>query len=246
MAKEDLRGSDLSMDFGGESEDAFITRIRRRLRPKPDDPGYPGSRYRPENIEDRFSVAEKADLFTQSLSAVGANVWRVRTLDQLRSQVVEICRREHVKTAVASKAASETCFQALDDSGIQVEVWDDLDFSFGGAHRDLEHVNTWDVGIYWADYAVAETGSVVVISRPEQGRSVSLLPPRIIVLIGAEQLVYARRTVLERVAKQSRSDGIPSSITFITGPSRSADIEMDLSIGVHGPGIVDAILMMPE
>ena len=64
-----------------------------------------------------------------------------------------------------------------------------------------------------------------------------------IALIAPEALVERRRTVLRHVAALAKERGVPSSLTLITGPSRSADIENDLSIGVHGPGQVIAILV---
>ena len=90
---------------------------------------------------------------------------------------------------------------------------------------------------------MADTGSVVIRSQERQGRSVSLLPPLFIALISADALVHSRRAVLELMAEASKNQGAPSSLTFVTGPSRSADIENDLSIGVHGPGEVIAILI---
>ncbi|MFZ7101989.1 MAG: LutC/YkgG family protein [Peptococcaceae bacterium] len=100
-----------------------------------------------------------------------------------------------------------------------------------------------DIGLTWADYAIAYTGSLVVFSGENQGRSVSLLPPTHIAVLKRAQIVPTMSTVLKKVKEKYDSGLIPASFNMITGPSRSADIEMDLSIGVHGPYRVWVIVM---
>src|SRR5690606_36018076 len=121
--------------------------------------------------------------------------------------------------------------------------WNELAFAHGGADREANRADEWDAGLDWPDFAVAELGSLAYPSSPAQGRSVSLVPPVHVAFVAREALVAARRTVLEAVAGRFKDGSGPSALTFVTGPSRSADIEMDLSIGVHGPGEVIAVLI---
>ncbi|HYF79601.1 MAG TPA: lactate utilization protein C [Symbiobacteriaceae bacterium] len=94
-------------------------------------------------------------------------------------------------------------------------------------------------GITGADFAIAETGTLVlgssrpgVAGGPGRGRTVALLPPIHIAVVRKEQFVYTPAHVFQRL----RQLGVmPSQVIFASGPSRSADIENDLSIGVHGP-----------
>jgi len=96
-----------------------------------------------------------------------------------------------------------------------------------------------DVGITGCDYAIADTGSVVLTCDPLRGRSVSLLPSVHIVLVRRSQIRTRLGEVLnEMLSAAHRLPGYPSSINIITGPSRSSDIENDLCIGVHGPASV--------
>jgi L-lactate utilization protein LutC len=89
-----------------------------------------------------------------------------------------------------------------------------------------------DVGITYAQAGIAETGTLVLDSSVERNRLVSLVPPVHIAILDAA-LIYS--TLGETLAMlQSRSELSPT-ITFITGPSRTADIELTLTIGVHGP-----------
>ncbi len=89
-----------------------------------------------------------------------------------------------------------------------------------------------DVGITSAQAGIAETGTLVLDSSVERNRLVSLVPPVHIAILHAAR-IYA--TLSETLAGlQSRGELSPA-ITFITGPSRTADIELTLAIGVHGP-----------
>ena len=99
-----------------------------------------------------------------------------------------------------------------------------------------------DVAVVHATAAVAQTGSVVVDSTANGGRALSLLAPRALFVIDAADIVDTPADVL-RDRDRWWPNGPPSQIVMITGPSRSADIEMTLTIGVHGPGIVHALVV---
>ena len=90
----------------------------------------------------------------------------------------------------------------------------------------------YDVGITRAQAAIAETGTLVLDSAVEQNRLVSLVPPVHIAILDASR-IYA--TLGETLAALQAGDEVSPAITFITGPSRTADIELTLTIGVHGP-----------
>jgi L-lactate dehydrogenase complex protein LldG len=107
--------------------------------------------------------------------------------------------------------------------------------------RETEQCNA---GIVWADQAIANTGTLVLTCSPDRGRSVSLLPDMLIAVFYTDQLVARMGEALAPVSEGlGRNGEVPSSINLITGPSRSADIENDLTIGVHGPGKVYAVMI---
>ena len=99
-----------------------------------------------------------------------------------------------------------------------------------------------DIGITLADYAVANTGTLALVTSPGRARSVSLLPTTHIALLRESQIVDRMGQVLETFNAWTLSE-VPSSIHFISGPSRSSDIENDLTIGVHGPVAVYVVLV---
>ena len=89
-----------------------------------------------------------------------------------------------------------------------------------------------DVGITYAQAGIAETGTLVLDSSVERNRLVSLVPPVHIAILDAAQ-IYA--TLGETLAALQSGGELSPAITFITGPSRTADIELTLTVGVHGP-----------
>jgi L-lactate dehydrogenase complex protein LldG len=95
------------------------------------------------------------------------------------------------------------------------------------------------IGITTADLAIANTGSLVLRGGPARPRSVSLLPSMHVALLDSSRIVARMGEALARLATR---DAIPSSLVFITGPSRTSDIENDLTIGVHGPASVVVLI----
>ena len=90
----------------------------------------------------------------------------------------------------------------------------------------------FEVGISTAQAAIAETGTLVLDSARERHRLVSLVPPVHIAIIDASSIF---ETLGEALAFIHQNNDISPAVTFITGPSRTADIELTLAIGVHGP-----------
>jgi L-lactate dehydrogenase complex protein LldG len=108
----------------------------------------------------------------------------------------------------------------------------DLEIEELGIAPNAQDIFRFDVGISTAQAAIAETGTLVLDSTRERHRLVSLVPPVHIAIIRASQIYRTLGEVLTliRVTKQ-----VSPALTFITGPSRTADIELTLAIGVHGP-----------
>jgi len=99
-------------------------------------------------------------------------------------------------------------------------------------------------GITSAAWGVAETGTIVLPTGTGQGRLVSLLPPVHIALLPEEHLLPSVAELFRVLAREARTgSALPSSLSLATGPSRSADIENDLTIGVHGPVEVHVVLL---
>lgn len=99
-----------------------------------------------------------------------------------------------------------------------------------------------DVSITGCEYLVARTGSIVMSSAQLSGRTTSVYAPIHICIAYTNQLVYDLKDALQ-AAKEKYGSKLPSLITFATGPSRTADIEKTLVVGVHGPKEVYVFLV---
>jgi L-lactate dehydrogenase complex protein LldG len=99
---------------------------------------------------------------------------------------------------------------------------------------------TCDYGITSADYALADTGTLVMLSSPQEARMISLLPPAHLAILPADRILGSLDelfTILPNPAE------LTSSMVLITGPSRTADIEQILVRGVHGPGEITVVVV---
>lgn len=96
-------------------------------------------------------------------------------------------------------------------------------------------------GVSTAIYGLAETGSVVLAASRDEPRGRSLLPDVHVTLLREDRILPGLEELFAAVG-----DALPSALAIVTGPSRSADIEQKLVVGVHGPGEVHVVLTAPE
>ena len=108
-----------------------------------------------------------------------------------------------------------------------------------------EEIRQSGIGITGADYALAETGSLIILPRRGLSRLVSLVPPVHIALVRPEELLDSLDDLflLRRLEYHQRGGEMGSYLNFITGPSRTADIEMTIVEGVHGPKEVHMVIL---
>ena len=115
----------------------------------------------------------------------------------------------------------------------------DLEIEELGIAPNAADIFRFDVGITTAQAAIAETGTLVLDSTHERHRLVSLVPPVHIALVNASTICETVGDALSLLRKQN---DISPAVTFITGPSRTADIELTLTVGVHGPQALYVII----
>ena len=99
---------------------------------------------------------------------------------------------------------------------------------------DIKTIDSMDVGITSCEYLIARTGSVMISSTQATGRRMSVYPPIHVVFAYTSKLVMYLKDALDGMSARYKK-GLPSMITTITGPSRTADIEKTLILGAHGP-----------
>ena len=109
-------------------------------------------------------------------------------------------------------------------------------------HPGSQSLESCSVGITACDAFIAQTGSILLTARSAGGRALSVLPPHHVVVAQFNQLVPDLPAAFELLQAKYRDD-YPSFITFITGPSRTGDIERILVLGAHGPKNLTVILI---
>jgi L-lactate dehydrogenase complex protein LldG len=171
------------------------------------------------------------DRFSERLSAVRGRAWRVRGAGGATEAVASILSDAGAgRVAVSDAALVEEVIRGVREQDPDVTVVD---------RRDRSALFGAQAGVSTAQWAIAETGSLVLLSSEEQHRLVSLVPPLHIALVWTTDLLPTMAEGLRRAA----ASGPASTITWITGPSRTADIELTLVVGVHGPRALHVVFV---
>jgi len=158
--------------------------------------------------------------------------------DKLTEKIREVFEQYEVASVVTWKderhkefGLEENLLDKLPQENIDVHIWDPA-----LKEKNIEAAEKADVGITFSDITLAESGTVVLFSSKNKGRSVSLLPKTYIAIVPKSTLVPRMTQATAYINKQVKEGkNISSCIDFITGPSNSADIELNLIVGVHGP-----------
>jgi L-lactate utilization protein LutC len=120
--------------------------------------------------------------------------------------------------------------KALRDAGLDARTWGEM---------TLDQLYDFDAGVTDVTYAVAETGSLVIQTGPGHGRAISLVPSVHVAIVEPKNCVADLLDLMEKLGES----GVGNNVTIITGPSKTADIEGALVVGVHGPGEVRVFML---
>jgi L-lactate dehydrogenase complex protein LldG len=194
--------------------------------------------------------------FQEQLSAVGGVVVCVPTAAAATAYIRQLAQEKQARLVVRWPAPIFTALEvdaALQEAGIMVRVAAPPgDVAAGhvsgaplGGQALREVLAAADIGLSSVDCAIAETGTLALSALPGQMRSVSLLPPVHIAVVRAEQIVASMADYLGRLQATGPQiqERLTSCISFITGPSRTGDIELTLTVGVHGPGALHVVVL---
>ena len=172
-------------------------------------------------------------MMKQKAEAVQAVVSMVKSFEDCCRYAAEMTRKQDGKTLISPGLENETLITlkaACDASGIQL-----LPMS---ARESIRSIHT---ALTFADWGIAETGTLVLKSTSENLRIATMLSEVHIAILPVSN-IYGDAMALEDKMLEFQKSG-PGYLAFITGPSRTADIERVLTIGVHGPKELHILIM---
>ncbi len=238
-------------DWFLSNRDEMLSTIRNILKTQAKgNPEASGYRLPPtlENVMPTIPPEELADRFEAELKALGCNAYRASATSALEGILRSILDPLQARSVVLSRNPILNQLQIarmLDGWGKRVALWPERGAEQTEASPFRDECFAAEVGITGADFALAETGSLVLTSFTEGSQLASLAPPVHIALYRRSQIRGSLDEVLQNLPI-SRDPERPSparSVVFVTGTSRTADIEQILVRGVHGPRDVHAILV---
>jgi L-lactate dehydrogenase complex protein LldG len=214
----------------------ILTRVREALKAPAHFPGAHGNVALPISATSASAGARKwlpkvGETFAEQLALFQANA------AELKAELQLLASRDELRAALAQMASDGNWKRIATHQGELTNfACADLGLPFcrtGGGY-DVHEMEGCDAGITECDALIAQTGSVLVTSRSAGGRALSVLPPHHVVIARREQLVADLPAAFLLLQKNYAPD-FPSMISFITGPSRTGDIERILVLGAHGP-----------
>jgi L-lactate dehydrogenase complex protein LldG len=163
-------------------------------------------------------------LFSANVAALRAEFEIVESKARLAERIAALAKENGWRSVGAHRAPlAESACKAI---GLPV-VWTDDGY-------DVSALEACDAGITECEALIAQTGSVLITARTCGGRVLSVLPPHHVVIARADQMMPDLPSAFEYL-KQKYGEDWPSLTSFITGPSRTGDIERILVLGAHGP-----------
>lgn len=219
-----------------EQKRAILTSIGENLRSQrvvsESDRGEPVAATMPISSSGADQEA-RVQKFAEELTAVGARVFLAHTGEGVHRYITEVIDRHSARrvalsaTPILAELGIETLIRASHGEIIRPPR----------APSSLElqeykrRLMEADLGITGAAFGLAESGTLVLLTSETEGRLASLLPPVHLAVLDASHIFPGVAEFIIEAHSSLRS----SDIIFITGPSRTADIELTLTVGVHGP-----------
>jgi L-lactate utilization protein LutC len=213
--------------------DTVIGRIRQGLNPgAASEPAGPVEAHAQTTPSRESSAEELRAQFIGALTKVDGKAIEAADEAGAIDKIGELLRSLGARSAAIGEGITTDCASAatrLTRDGCQVSGIGPRDGSQGTLKQRLAPV---DAGIVEADYGIASTGTLVMIGDAVRPRSLSLVPPVNIVLLRSARILPDLAAVLHMVGPQT---AVAHPIVLVTGPSRTADIEKRIVVGVHGP-----------
>lgn len=220
------------------SRDAILSKIRRSLSIPGDDVA------RRATVTDRLIRSPKGLIPDRGqLGAAGRKALFKAMAEKVATTVVEVAAADDVPAAIATYLRDRNLPARLrrgTDERLAALPWDrepNLEITVGRSDgSDL-------VGLSHAFGGVAETGTAVLVSGEDNPTTLNFLPETHIVVVRADEIAGDYEAVWERIRATYGKGALPRTVNWITGPSRSGDIEQTILLGAHGPRSLHLIVV---
>ena len=209
---------------------------------------FPGSGAIPDtadNITPSLSSEQREELieiFAYNCALLNTNLYRVHSYEQATHAVVKLIRESQVEFG-----HNRHVIQHDHPDIAALELWKNLPeesvtlhTSFAGDTQLREKTIASFIGITAPEMAVAESGTLIELTTPGRPRSTSLVPSIHIAILSADRLV----ATLEQAYIFLQKQVLPDNLVFISGPSKTADIEAHLVHGAHGPCELHVVIIV--
>ena len=223
--------------MSGSTRDAVLSRIRRANGARPNDP------VRKAIVEERLTKVprgvipergqkpreEKIALFIAMAEKANATVTRIARTEALPEEVSRFLREGNFPATL--RVSTDERLAGADFSATALTV--------GDGASDGDDLNA----LSFAEAGIAETGTLVLVSSLQNPTSLNFLPENHIVVVKADDIAGEMEAVFPRLRETYGKGEMPRSLNFVTGPSRSADIEQTLLLGAHGPRALHIVVI---
>lgn len=231
------------------NREAFFSTIRQNIKtphggkaPRVENPMDGLFTQRQTNVEERRDLRER---FIHEWTTLGGKAFSIKNRTELGQVIKQIIQERQLQRAM--------CWDHPELENLKLEeIFSDTQASLSRWPLEKNY-SDWigkaaamEAGIVWGDMVMAETGTLVLpAASPGQPASISVLPLTLIAIFTTAQLVDGFAAVVKSFKERFGTD-LPTTTTFISGPSRTTDIEMVLTIGVHGSRYVYAVILDEE
>ncbi len=172
------------------------------------------------------------ELFAKRAEANKMHVTLV-TAEDVATQVAAFLKAKNlsrIALPVSSFLARLGMVDAIRHAGMEAKTWDEI---------SLDELYDFDASVTDVTYTIAETGSLVIKTSPQHGRAISLVPVIHVAIVEPKNCLADLIDLMDKLG----AEGVGNNVSIITGPSKTADIEGALVVGVHGPGEVQVFLL---
>jgi L-lactate dehydrogenase complex protein LldG len=200
-----------------------------------------GTSQRPESPSAARAASGMADQFAAALTALSGHVHHASGAEAVADVIAGLARAHGAGSFISWDGEHLGCpglLAALASRGL-ARVTYDVSGDSGRRALDVDGLAAIGLGVTGAHAALAENGGLVLVSGPGRGRLASLLPPLHVAVVDERRL---RPSLVALLSEEPGLFDTGSNVVIVAGPSRTADIEMTLTHGVHGPKHVHVIL----